>query len=75
MNFYFSLLTRVASYFIQKQDYESAMKMEFLYPNNLIYIFNNKTGDLKIASYFSVLTVIGFLGYIIIMNRRLDYGE
>lgn len=75
MHFYFTLLSRIQSMFINKDRFDLVFKMDFLYPNNIRYIFIKDTNNLSILLFYALLSVISFTGFIIIMNRRLDCGE
>ncbi|MCH5275408.1 MAG: hypothetical protein J1E65_06175 [Lachnospiraceae bacterium] len=72
MHFYYTVLSRLYSYFIGKGNWEVCMIIPILYPNSVKYLDH----DALIATLYQIcLSVLAFIGFICIMNRRLDYGE
>lgn len=75
MHFYFTLLSRIQSMFINKDRFDLVFKMDFLYPNNIRNILIKDSNSLLILLFYSFLSAISFIGFYIIMSRRFDCGE
>ena len=72
MHFYFTTLTRIQSVLIDKNNWEAIVKMDFLYPDRIVRLFFGESFSCLI--YNLVLAFVAYFGFIIIMNKRFDYG-
>ncbi len=79
MHFYYTVIAKIQDYFSSKRMGLIVIKMGFLYPDTLknILINDNNTVNLSryVILYYSLLTILTFIGFIVIMDRRLDYGQ
>lgn len=73
IQFYYTILSKITSSLIKKNNMETVMKMDMLYPHNLRYFFEN--GKLSILFFYSCLSIFAYLGFVIIMKRSVDCGE
>lgn len=73
MHFYYTTVSKVQDIFNAKEKWDIVMRMIFLYPSELKEILFNVNTDTII--YHSALTAAALIGFIIIMNRRFDYGQ
>lgn len=73
MHFYYTTVSKVQDILNAHEKWDVVMKMIFLYPSELKEILFNINTDTII--YHTALTVAAFIGFTIIMNRRLDYGQ
>lgn len=73
MHFYYTTISRIQDSFISKNDWQTVIKMGFLYPNGIIKIFFSE--NIYCLIYHVILAVVAYLCFVIIMNRRLDFGE
>lgn len=73
MHFYYTTVSKIQDIFNAHEKWDIVMKMSFLYPSELKEIlFRVNTGSII---YHCALTAAALTGFIIIMNRRLDYGQ
>lgn len=75
MHFYYTLISRIQSFFINNEKFEIVFKMNFLFPINIRNIFDKGNNNLLMLIYYGGLEVIFFVGFAVIMNRRCDLGE
>lgn len=73
MHFYYTAIAKLQDYFNAHDNWEAIIKISFLYTSNIKEIFFSH--DTTAVIFYSALTVISFLGFYLIMNRRLDYGQ
>ena len=73
MHFYYTSISKIQDHFIEIDKIDIVIKMNFLYPSELKEILFD--GDKGMIVYYLVLAFITLIGFSIIMNRRLDYGE
>ncbi|MCM1508977.1 MAG: hypothetical protein NC177_17855 [Ruminococcus flavefaciens] len=73
MHFYYTTVSKVQDFFNARFRWDIVMKMSFLYPSNIKEIlFDFNSG---IIIYHVVLAIAALVGFTVIMNRRLDYGQ
>lgn len=75
MHFYYTILSRISSKLIQDGNYKAMMSMDFLYPSNLKSIFVQGSEINFLYLIYALEVIIAFVFYVIVLNRRLDYGE
>ncbi len=73
MHFYYTAIAKIQDYFNAHDNWEAVLKISFLYTNNIKEIFFSQ--DTTAVIFYSSLTVISFIGFYLIMNRRVDYGQ
>ncbi len=73
MHFYYTTVSKIQDIFNAHFRWDIVMKMYFLYPSNIKEIlFHFNSG---IIIYHAALAIAAFVGFTVIMNRRLDYGQ
>ncbi len=73
MHFYYTAIAKLQDYFNAHDNWDAIMKISFLYTSNIKEIFFLQ--DTAAVIFYSSLTVISFIGFYLIMNRRVDYGQ
>lgn len=73
MHFYYTAIAKLQDYFNAHNNWDAIMKISFLYTNNIKEIFFSQ--DITAVIFYSSLTVVSFIGFYLIMNRRVDYGQ
>ncbi len=73
MHFYYTSISKIQDIFNSYNRYDITAKMSFLFPNELKEIFFNF--NIWTIIYNAALLIAAFIGFAIIMNRRLDYGQ
>lgn len=73
MHFYYTSISKIQDIFNSHDRYDIIAKMTSLYPSELKEIFFNF--NIWTITYNLALLVAAFIGFTIIMNRRLDYGQ
>lgn len=73
MHFYYTAIAKLQDYFNAHDNWEAIFKISFLYTNNIKEIFFSQ--DTTAVIFYSSLTVVSFIGFYLIMNRRVDYGQ
>lgn len=73
MHFYYTTVSKVQDIFNSHYRWDIVMKMYFLYPSNIKEILFDVNAEIII--YHVILAVAALVGFIVIMNRRLDYGQ
>ena len=73
MHFYYTTVSKVQDIFNAHNRGDIVIKMYFLYPSNIKEILFDVNTDIII--YHAVLAVAALVGFTVIMNRRLDYGQ
>lgn len=73
MHFYYTSVSKAQDIFNARDRWDIVLKMYFLYPSNIkevLFDFNS-----GIIIYHAVLAIAALVGFTVIMNRRLDYGQ
>lgn len=73
MHFYYTAIAKLQDYFKAHDNWDAIFKISFLYTSEIKEIFF--TQDRRAVIFYSVLTVLTFVGFYLIMNRRVDYGQ
>lgn len=73
MHFYYTSVSKVQDIFNAHGKWDMVFKMSFLYPSYIKEVLFDVNADIII--YHAVLAVAALVGFTIIMNRRLDYGQ
>lgn len=73
MHFYYTSVSKVQDIFNARDRWDIVMKMYFLYPSNIKEVLFDV--NVEIIIYHAVLAVAALVGFTVIMNRRLDYGQ
>lgn len=79
MHFYYTIIAKIQDYLFSENMGSTVVKMGFLYPDmlkNILLDYNNveKLHEYTVI-YYSLLTIFTFIGFVVIMNRRFDYGQ
>lgn len=73
MHFYYTTLSKIQDVLIENGKMEIVIKLSFLYPNELKEILFHK--DIKMMLFYFIISVCSFIGFTLLMNRRIDYGQ
>lgn len=73
MHFYYTTISKIQDILNAHKKDDVVLKIIFLYPRELKNVFITENADVVI--YNLVLAVSAIIGFTIIMNRRLDYGQ
>lgn len=73
MHFYYTSVSKVQDIFNAHGRWDMVFKMSFLYPSYIKEVLFDVNADIMI--YHAVLAVAALVGFTVIMNRRLDYGQ
>lgn len=73
MHFYYTTVSKLQDIFNAHYRWDIVMRMYFLYPSNIKEVLFNVNAEIII--YHAVLAIATFVGFTVIMNRRLDYGQ
>lgn len=73
MHFYYTAIAKLQDYFNAHDNWEAIMKISFLYTSEIKEIFFSK--NVSAVIFYCALTVLTFVGFYLIMNRRVDYGQ
>lgn len=73
MHFYYTTVSKVQDIFNAHNRWDMVFKMSFLYPSNIKEVLFDVNADIII--YHAVLSVAALVGFTMIINRRLDYGQ
>lgn len=79
MHFYYTIIAKIQDYLFSENMGSTVVKMGFLFPDmlkNILLDYNNveKLHEYTVI-YYSLLTIFTFIGFVVIMNRRFDYGQ
>ena len=73
MHFYYTTVSKVQDIFNARDRWDIVIKMYFLYPSNIKEVLFDVNAGIII--YHAVLAIAALVGFTVIMNRRLDYGQ
>lgn len=73
MHFYYTMIAKVQDHFSAHGNFDAILKISFIYTNDIKEILFSH--DTRAIVFYPLLAVIVFIGFTIIMNRRLDNGQ
>ena len=73
MHFYHTTVSKVQGICNARDRWDIVIKMYFLYPSNIKEVLFDVNAGIII--YHAVLAIAALVGFTVIMNRRLDYGQ
>jgi len=75
LHFYYTMISQITSDLIQTNQTEKLMKISILYPSSVRNVFLNNENCMLIVVIYLVQAIFVYFVFIIIMERRIDYGE